>query len=121
MRVIASSALRFLMVFVLGGAMTTMTLAHRTNVQVPDGDMLAFLQAGGTLAELCGTFDENGEGTTQDCEACRLIDSVAKPSTANVGHLQYRLQTQQMQRRAQARHHAKPLDATRLSRAPPQT
>lgn len=120
MRVIVSSFLRLALVFVFGCAMITMTLAHRTNVQVPDGDMLAFLQAGGTLAELCGSFGENGEGTTQDCEACRLIDTVAKPSTADAMDIQYRLLTEQMQRCAQARHHAKPLDATRLSRAPPQ-
>ncbi len=100
--------------------MTTMTLAHRTSVQVPDGDMLAFLQAGGTLAELCGSFGESGEGMTHDCEACRLIDTLSRPSDAQVVHIQFRLQTQQMQRCAQARHHAKPLDATRLSRAPPQ-
>ncbi|WP_299954012.1 hypothetical protein [uncultured Roseobacter sp.] len=100
-------------------AMTAVGFAHRSSQPPMDPDLLAFLDAGGTLEELCGLTGD-APGPSQNCEACRLVDTVVCPPHASTAQREIPVTTQRMRVIAQLRHHAKPLDPTRLTRAPPQ-
>lgn len=100
-------------------AMMAVGFAHRSSQPPLDPDLRAFLEAGGTLEELCGLAGD-APGASQNCEACRLVDTVACPPHAVAAQRDTPVRTQRMRVIAQLRHHAKPLDPTQLTRAPPQ-
>ncbi len=93
--------------------------AHKSASAPMNADLQAYLEMGGTLDDICGAFGQPGMATPK-CEACRLADTVMAPI------LQARTMPgtspviRQMRHVAQLRHHAKPLDPSQQTRAPPQ-
>ena len=60
-------------------AMTGIGFAHKVASPDIDESLLAYVQAGGALDDLCGDADF-GEGHGQSCEACRLVDGAVVPT-----------------------------------------
>jgi hypothetical protein len=60
-------------------AMTGIGFAHKVASPDIDESLLAYVQAGGALDDLCGDADF-GEGHGQSCEACRLVDGAVVPA-----------------------------------------
>ena len=101
-------------------AMTAVGMAHRTSSPPTDPDLIAFLDAGGTLDALCGLTGGTPHGLNQNCEACRLINAIACPPLSAMIYREAPARIQRMRVIAQLRHYAKPLDPAQLTRAPPQ-
>lgn len=80
MTLVARHIARLCLVLSLFGALAASGFAHRAMGQEMDVDLLAYVQAGGSLADICGDGAEHGMGGK--CDACRLVDNVAAPDTA---------------------------------------
>ncbi|MEP2641798.1 hypothetical protein [Roseobacter sp.] len=100
--------------------MATIGFAHRTSAPSMNPDLLAYLDAGGTLDDLCGLAGDTQNGAGQNCDACRLGDTLMCPHHVAAPYTQHLTRTDRMRVIAQLRHHAKPLDPSQLTRAPPQ-
>ena len=108
-----------LLIVGLAIAMATSSMAHRFADAPMDPDLRAYLEIAGTLETLCGPGTEEGGGSSTECEACLLSDTMVCTAIAPVVHrLSARIETQR--RVALLRHHAKPRDPTQRTRAPPQ-
>ncbi|MEY8829198.1 hypothetical protein AB9K34_12440 [Sedimentitalea sp. XS_ASV28] len=67
---------KFLVVLALLCALGGAGLAHRLPGSVHDPALSAFVQAGGSLADLCAQDDGLPQDAVNGCEFCRLVDSV---------------------------------------------
>lgn len=113
-------ALKLFVTAMLVAALLTLGFAHRISLPETDPDLLAYLQAGGSLADICDASDDVPHGLNQNCEACRLVDAAACPAPSTTLRRDALVQIRQMRIIAQLRHHAKPLDPAQRTRAPPQ-
>ncbi|MEP1766909.1 MAG: hypothetical protein ABJJ53_09780 [Sulfitobacter sp.] len=106
--------------FALMIAMAASAFGH-TSVRPPLSPELAqYVAMGGFLTDICGTTGEQDSGQAQKCEVCRLMGAailLREDSTAPVKLIQ---RTRKLTFVAQLVHNSRPLDPTRLSRAPPQ-
>ena len=102
-------------------ALTATGFAHRSAALPMDADLLAYVQAGGTLSELCGDLDENGMPVAQTCEACLLVAAALLPGSDQTfvaldirpARVQFSLGTPPTR--------STDLDLSRATRAPPAT
>lgn len=70
---------RLLLAFALFSGMATSGFAHRLGAPTLDTGLLAYLDAGGTLADLCGDPDDPLHPSGQVCEACLLVGAAVLP------------------------------------------
>ncbi|MEP3687362.1 MAG: hypothetical protein ABJN05_09735 [Sulfitobacter dubius] len=79
------SSLRVTLTLLLVLAFASLPFAHRSTAQTQqDPAFIAFIQAGGTLSDLCdGPLDGQGHAAL-DCEACRIVSALMLPTLANV-------------------------------------
>lgn len=111
---------RFLTVVVLSIALASVSLAHRTHHAPLSSELAAFIEAGGSLSAICLVDEEQNGGEVHDCDACRIVDGFALSSPARAAGATSCTYTRKLQFVAKLRHNSKPLDPTRLTRAPPQ-
>ncbi len=66
-------------------ALASLPLAHRASAKTQqDPAFIAFVQAGGTLSDLCnGPLGGQGHAAL-DCEACRIVGALILPTPADV-------------------------------------
>lgn len=83
-------------------------------------ELAAYVAAGGALTDICGDMPEGDESGQFRCETCRLIGVALVPSALYSAALVCGVRTLRLQHVATQIHYAKPLDPSRLSRAPPQ-
>ena len=113
-----SISIRLLLVAALAVAFATSGFAHKTAKLPIDPDLEAYLQIAGSLDGICGTLDDPS-GATPGCEACRLADTTMTPTNmSDPGQIILPV-TRQLRHVALLRHHAKPLDPSQRTRAPP--
>ncbi|MFV2054158.1 hypothetical protein [Aliiroseovarius sp. YM-037] len=74
---------RLLVALALICGMATSGFAHRLGPPTLDAGLLAYLEAGGAFADLCGDPDDPLHPSGQVCEACRLIGAAVLPSTTD--------------------------------------
>jgi len=77
MKFCRSLVARFCLVLALLVALGASGFAHRAATPAPDEALLAYVQAGGSLSEICA--DEFEGGHAEKCDACRLADCAAVP------------------------------------------
>lgn len=82
MRKTASYLSRLFAVIAVTLAMATSGFAHRVAAHEMDPALIAFVQAGGSLNELCGDLTDTQHNDGQLCEACRLYASISVPPVA---------------------------------------
>jgi hypothetical protein len=70
---------RLAVVIALTFAMAGSGLAHRFSAPEADEGLLAYVQAGGALADLCGEGGLASHLGGQSCDACRLVDCAMVP------------------------------------------
>ncbi|QYX56884.1 hypothetical protein K1T73_00230 [Roseovarius sp. SCSIO 43702] len=70
-----------LLTVVLGFALTG--FAHRVGASDTDPGLAAYLDAGGSLAEICGDVGSDDHAKSQICEACRLVGAAILPVPAD--------------------------------------
>lgn len=75
---------RLFAIIAISVAMASSGFAHRIAPQDVDPDLIAFVQAGGSLQDLCAERDDAGFGGAQSCEACRLYATALVPPAASV-------------------------------------
>ncbi|SIT82957.1 hypothetical protein SAMN05421665_1574 [Yoonia rosea] len=81
MRYLASQFSRFFLTFAVLVAMAGAGFAHRFATPDIDDSLLAYVAAGGALADICsdaGQWDAGGG----HCDACRLVYGAVVPSAA---------------------------------------
>ncbi|MEM8536502.1 MAG: hypothetical protein AAGF56_01435 [Pseudomonadota bacterium] len=61
-------------------ATTVSAVAHRAIPEQPDDDLIGYLAAGGTIADLCG--DTDAHHLARACDACRIVDHAMVPGGA---------------------------------------
>ncbi|MGC3937562.1 hypothetical protein ACOTTU_07110 [Roseobacter sp. EG26] len=110
----------FLLATVLILATASLGIAHKSAPTDLDPYLTAYLQAGGSLSDICGDLEGDPHRTTRDCDACRLMDGALAARNMSEFRLKVTAHIQRMRLRAQLRHHAKPLDPAQQTRAPPQ-
>lgn len=71
--------LRLIVVTVLVLGMATSGFAHRFVDQDLDSALVDFVQAGGSLGDLCGDVRGRSRHSAQSCEACRLVGAAVVP------------------------------------------
>lgn len=70
-----SSFARLAVVFALAIAMASSGFAHRSASVPIDEGLLIYVEAGGSLTDLCGDLGSDGAAAGQTCDACRLVDA----------------------------------------------
>ncbi|MCR8726632.1 hypothetical protein [Frigidibacter sp. ROC022] len=75
---------RLALVIVLSGALAGIGFAHRLGSQAFNPAVLAYVQAGGSLADICGGFGDSSVKSGRSCDACRLVHAVALPEIERV-------------------------------------
>ena len=75
-------SLKLLLVAALLVAMGSVGFAHRPSVPEMNPELLAYLEAGGSLSDICGDLGEDERGGAEHCEACRLLSSFHLPPPA---------------------------------------
>lgn len=113
-------AVKSLTVFVLSLALAAVSLAHKPNYAPMSPELAAFIDAGGSLSAICVVDEQENGVEGHDCDACRIVDGFALSSPARAAEATSCTCTRKLQFVAKLRHHSKPLDPTRLTRAPPQ-
>ena len=79
------SSLRVSLTLLLVLALASLPFAHRATAQVQqDPAFIAFIQAGGTLSDLCDGTLEGQNHAALDCEACRIVNALILPTPADV-------------------------------------
>ena len=79
------SSLRVSLTLLLLLALASLPFAHRATAQVQqDPAFIAFIQAGGTLSDLCDGPLEGQNHAALDCEACRIVNALILPNPADV-------------------------------------
>lgn len=100
-------------------AMTGIGFAHRIAPAADvDESLLAYVQAGGSLEDLCGDADF-GAGHSETCEACRLVDGAVVPQAGTAAALQVAPSPQQKQNGAPFVAFAQAFNPSCPVRAPP--
>lgn len=80
----APTLMRYLTVLALLVAFATAGLSHRAASQLPDPDLVAYVQAGGALSDICGDADGGAHLGASTCEACRLVGVAVLPEWAGI-------------------------------------
>ena len=111
---------KLLTLIVLSVALVAVSLAHKPDHAPMSPELAAFIDAGGSLSAMCLVDEEQDDGEVHDCDACRIVDGFALSSPAHAAEATSCTYTRKLQNVAKLRHHSKPLDPTRLTRAPPQ-
>ena len=75
MRSIGFHKFRLLVVFALFCALANSGFAHRFVSQPFNPALAAFVNAGGSLDDICGDTEGSSHGNAQTCEACRLVNA----------------------------------------------
>ncbi len=81
---IAPTLMRYLTVLALLVAFATAGLSHRAASQLPDPDLVAYVQAGGALSDICGGADGGAHPGASTCEACRLVGVAVLPEWVGI-------------------------------------
>ncbi len=68
---------RLLITLLLAVALVGAGFAHKTRANDLSPELADYLAAGGALADICGALDGQDLPMSQDCEACRLVDTVS--------------------------------------------
>ena len=76
--------LRSRLILLLVLAVGVLGFGHRPTVGPLDPALLAFLAAGGSLADICRDFEPGEINLGEDCESCRLLSSVCLPTPAEL-------------------------------------
>lgn len=112
-------ALRALLRLVLMLAMIGVGFAHQIAAREISPELAAYVAAGGTLADLCGTAGDDETGATSDCQACRISDGAALHPLCPQPVIAVLDQTQVYRFVAKRLLHRHGRDPSRLTRAPP--
>jgi len=99
-------------------AMTSVGFAHRVASPDVDEGLLAYVQAGGSLDDLCGGADF-GAGHGETCDACRLVDGAVVPLAGIDAVAQISPSQQQTQNNTPFAAFAQALNPSCPVRAPP--
>lgn len=121
MSMMRSFFFRFLTSCALIIALAASGFAHASPRMAFSADLLAYVAAGGSLDDLCGTAGEQDGARTQKCEACRLVGVAILPRDCHGIPVRLSDQTFKLSFVAKRLHQTRPLDPSRLTRAPPQT
>lgn len=100
-------------------ALAASGFAHASPRMASSPELLAYVAAGGSLDDLCGTVGEQDGAQTQKCEACRLIGAVVLPRDCHGVPILLSDQALKLSFVAKRVNHTRPLDPSRLTRAPP--
>lgn len=111
---------KLLTVLMVAIALAAVSLAHNQSRAPLSPELAAYVQAGGSLSAICGLKDEQDGSAQVDCDACRIADGFALTGDHHRGTSTACSFTHKLQFVAKLRHHSKPLDPARLTRAPPQ-
>ena len=106
--------------FALICALVVSGFAHNGARSAMSPELAEYVAAGGSLIDLCGSTGEQDGTLGQRCEACRLIEAALLPRNCQVIPLTQSDQTLVLTFVAKRLHQTRPLDPTRLTRAPPQ-
>ena len=77
MALFATNLVRPLALIALLFAFLTLGFAHKNIPSQMTPELAAYVAAGGSLFDLCGTDQLPEDGQTVECEACRIADSFA--------------------------------------------
>jgi len=111
---------KLLLSFALVIAMAASAFGH-TNIRPPlSPELVEYVAMGGYLTDLCGNAGEQDGGQTQKCEVCRLIAAAILLRDGTDAPVILIERTRTLTFVAQLVHNNRPLDPTRLTRAPPQ-
>lgn len=100
-------------------AIAAIGFAHSNARKALSPELAAYVAEGGSLADICGGTDKQNSAHGQKCEACRLIGAALMPRNCYGVPLLVSDQTRILTFVAKRLHRARPLDPTRLTRAPP--
>jgi hypothetical protein len=101
-------------------AMAASGFAHAGARPTLSPDLAAYVAAGGSFADICGTSGEQDSRLGQKCEACLLIGAALLPRSCHGVPLTLSEQTRILIFVAKRLHNTRQLDSARLARAPPQ-
>lgn len=101
-------------------AVAASAFGHTAVRPAPSQELVAYVAAGGSLGDLCGTAEDQDGVPGQKCEVCRLFGSVALPDICFGVPVAVNQQARTLTFVAQLVHNSRPLDPARLTRAPPQ-
>jgi|GEM_PF-2238546 len=75
--------LRVTLTLLLALALASLPVAHRGTAETQqDSAFIAFIQSGGTLADLCDGGSDGHARAALDCEACRIVAGLILPAPA---------------------------------------
>lgn len=117
----ASAVARLCVVSWVFVALVATSFAHRIAQPEMSPELAAYVAAGGSIADICGTVDENGNVVGVDCEACRVSDHLSGLPTCQQRLLSVTDRVLTFRFVAKRIAKGQPLDPARLTRAPPQT
>jgi hypothetical protein len=120
MTLVPSTFFKLLTSFALIVAMAASGFAHTGSRAALTPELMAYVAAGGSLADICGAPIEQDGAQGQKCEACRLMGAAILPRTCHGIPVVLSDQTRKFAFVAKRLHHARPLDPSHLTRAPPQ-
>lgn len=112
--------LRLITTIVLIATLVGTGLAHTKHETPLSPDLIAFVASGGSLADICGDFDGQTDSQGQNCEACRIGGTMILPPNCAGVSLVSSDAIRSMLFVAKRIHRTRPIDSTRLTRAPPQ-
>jgi hypothetical protein len=101
-------------------ALVSSSFAHTGFRPALSPDLAAYVAAGGSLVDFCGKSSEKEVVQGQKCDVCRLIGAIFLPQAYHGAPLVVLEQTLTLSFVAKRLHHTRPLDPSRLTRAPPQ-
>ncbi|MEL6218796.1 MAG: hypothetical protein AAFR79_10060 [Pseudomonadota bacterium] len=110
---------RLIAVVAMAASLSALAYAHRAIPEPLPSDVVAYLQAGGSLSDICGLAQDDGAENPAACDACRITDGAAL-----IGLVRGVTSTPDRFTVARAfvtkeAHRPRPLDPARLTRGPP--
>ena len=120
MRAVPASLFRLFATIALITAMVVSAFAHTGARPSLSPELTAYVAAGGLLADICGSSEEQDGAQGQKCEACRLVGAAILPRDCYGIPLVLTDQTRVLSFVAKRLLYAHPIDPARLTRAPPQ-
>lgn len=100
-------------------AFVSLGFAHKSIQPSMTPELIAYVAAGGSISDICGSDHQPGHESNIDCEACRIGDGLAELKAYNPVAFVDLERIQRWRFIAKRLAESQGLDPTRLPRAPP--
>ncbi|MEM6354137.1 MAG: hypothetical protein AAF844_00445 [Pseudomonadota bacterium] len=110
---------RLIAIVAMAASLSALAYAHRAIPAPLPSDVVAYLQAGGSLSDICGLAQDDGAERPAACDACRITDGAALSGLGRGVTGMHDHATPARAFVAKEAHRRRPLDPARLTRGPP--